>query len=84
MQLPDMSNFIPFLLSAGMKQPHWNLQRVIEALLIGAITGGIAMWGTQQVIATQMQALEKQVIEVKTELREIRSDIYRPVIGRDK
>lgn len=76
--LDKLSEIIPFMLAAGAPQPHFSFQRIIEAIIIGAVTAGIAVYSTQQVITAKLDMLQTQISEVKAEVKVIRGDIYRP------
>jgi hypothetical protein len=80
MDLKDPTSWIPFMLTAGGQSTHLNIQRIFEAVLIAAVAGGVATWGTQQVLVYRIGSLEQSVLEVKREVGEIRRDIYRPAV----
>ena len=62
--------------------PHFSVVRIIEALVIGAIATGGAMWGTQAVIGEKLNNLASRQAEfqdeMRYEIRRIRDDFYSP------
>ena len=85
MQMPDPSNWFPFILAAGAQQPRVNIQRVIESLVIAAVTSGILIYAMQQVLIERVDQIDKRVSEdiseLKAEIRMMRRDVYRPRSG---
>jgi hypothetical protein len=61
---------IPFLLTAG-KQPHWNLQRVLEGLLIAGITAWGTMYGVQKQLEVEIANIRVSMAEQKADTREM-------------
>lgn len=75
-------NFIPFTLAEGQAQPKMNIQRIIEALLIAAITAGVAMYASMQVLDTRLQNMQNDVQRLEQSVKEMQRDLYRPVRDR--
>lgn len=50
----------------------------IGGLLLAAVVGGLSAWATQQVMSEQLTALSRQLDEVRTDLRQMRQDLYAP------
>ena len=78
MQDSAVHNWIPFTLSEGQAQPKMNIQRLIEALLIAAITGGIAMFATVQVLDTRLQNMQRDMQRLEQSVNRINNDFYQP------
>lgn len=77
----DPWNWFPFLLAVGT-EPHFNLQRILEALVIAGVTGAIVMWGTQQVLEERISSLQRDVQSIQTDVQQLRRDVYVPRGGR--
>lgn len=45
--------WMPFILATG-QQIHLSLARILEALIIALVTGGIALWGANLVLETKI------------------------------
>lgn len=87
------ADYIPFMMT-DEKIDNWIggkviMKRVIEALLIAAVTGGIVLYGTQQQIKENIQSVKAQLTlqisevkididDVKKNQREFRRDLYVP------
>lgn len=69
--IDSISKFIPFALVTG-RTPHWNVQRIIEGLLIAGITGAITLYGVQK---TQ----EVQIMSIREDLYRMRSDMQQRI-----
>ncbi len=72
--------WLPFFLTAGQSQSKMNVARIIEALIIAAITAGIVLYGTVQVIGAEMKAMQKDIQRVERSVGEIKRDFYKPAI----
>lgn len=57
------------------------LTQVFGTLLVAAIVGGIAVWGTTQLLEDRLRAVSADIERLRTELHEIRRDFYRPRYG---
>ena len=57
-----MQHSLPFFLATGQTQ-KLSLQRIVEAVIIGAIAGGVSVYGITQVILVRVDALEKRYEE---------------------
>jgi hypothetical protein len=67
---PDWLNrFVPFALIAG-KQPHWNLQRILEGLIIAGITGMITMYGVQKTQEVQMSSIREELYRMRSDMQQ--------------
>lgn len=75
------SSWIPFTLQAGQEQPKMNIQRIIEALLIAAITGGVAMYATVQVLDTRLENMQRDVQRLEQSVNRMQDDFYKPANG---
>jgi len=87
---PNFWSWVPFVLASGqIPQPDWNLSRIIEAVIIGLVSAGLSMFVAISIIQTQLtyisDELKEQKIEhaaqmndLKTEIKDIRRDIYVP------
>lgn len=78
MSFPPPDHWIPFLLSAGVGQPKWNVQRFLEAVIIAAFTGAVTVYATQEKLSVEILHLSQAVNELRSEIKEIRSDVYAP------
>jgi len=61
-----------FLLIDG--KPKFNTTRIVEAIVIAAIVGGIASYTTLNVISWRLETLERKVDKIY-------QDIYKPFMG---
>lgn len=70
-------SMLPFMASAvagaGAKL---SFPRIIEAIIIAAISGGLTMWVTVSVINTELTHLKTSVNELKADIKELRRDVY--------
>ena len=87
----NWQHFAPFMLSAGTNM-HFNIVRIIEGLLIAAVTAFAVMYGTQRYMEGQMEAMKSTMDDfraevrfniggIKTDIKDMREDLYAP-IGR--
>ena len=51
-------DFIPFVMATG-SQVHLSIARIIEALIIAAVTGGVVLYGANQVLGTKLEEFTK-------------------------
>ena len=65
-----LSHIAPFVLAAGAKQPQWNIQRILESLIIAAITAGVTMYGVVQSMRVEISQLHTDIQRVETQARE--------------
>lgn len=77
--LEDLEKFVPFICAAGSQQPHWNIQRIVEAVIIAAIAGGMSVWATQQVLTERISGMERSLTKVEKKVDQMQRDLYRPV-----
>lgn len=70
--LDKIESFVPFLLSVNGKTSI-NIDRVIEAIIIGVLAGFIGAYITVAKMEVRMEKLEKQVDKIYV-------DIYKPHI----
>lgn len=82
--LHDFLQYIPFIGLALQDATNNTHQPIVIRLIEAAIIGGIVMYGTQQVMAERMDGFEDRLIEVKQDIKQIRSDIYTPYTGQNK
>lgn len=47
--------WIPFILAAG-NQIHLSIARIVEALIIAAVTGGIVLYGSTKMLETKIDS----------------------------
>jgi len=66
-----------FLLAKDSGKVELNLSRIIEAVIIAAITGMIVGWS----VRGDMSNMKADIVEVKAQVSKIYSDIYRPSVG---
>jgi uncharacterized membrane protein YidH (DUF202 family) len=83
--MPDkFAHIIPFMAITGVNRSHWHVQRIVEALIIAGIAGGVSVWGTQQYMDAKIGMIEQQLYEVKADIQQMRDDFYVPRFGGDK
>ena len=76
-----LKDFIPFMVGGIVAVPgaKVNINRIIEAIIIAAVTGGIAMYGTAEVLKTQMGNIQARQTEIANDITQslvlIRNDI---------
>jgi hypothetical protein len=71
---------LPFMMSAtnGAKL---SFPRLIEAVIIAAISGGLTMWVTVSVINAELEHLKGSMHELKEDIKELRRDVYNQVLS---
>ena len=81
---PSWLHLIPFMLTTGQSQ-KLSVQRITEAVIIAAITAGVATYAGQQVLTERLSGLRVEVQSVKQSVQEInrkveqlRNDLYVP------
>jgi len=75
--LQGLENLIPFMLATG-QESKLSPQRILEALMIAALTGAISVYATQQVIAVELEGIKKEMSKLEESVNQIRGDIYVP------
>lgn len=68
---------LPFLLVTNGKV-QLNTSRIIEAVLIAVIGGAFAGYLAVQKMDVKMQEMEKQVLEMKQDMKRFYTDFYIP------
>ena len=76
-------NRLPFTLTADQEQPKMNIQRMIEAVIIAAIIGGITMYASVGVISNDIRNLRNDVQRIEQSVNRITDDFYKPVNDKD-
>lgn len=76
-------NRIPFTLAAEQDQPKMNLQRILEAVIIAAIIGGITMYASVGVISNDIKNLRNDMQRIEDSVNGIRKDFYKPVNNKN-
>lgn len=72
---PDWLNqIVPFALATG-KQPSWNLQRILEALVIALLTSYATMYAVQKQMEVDIANIRASIAEIKSEGRDMRNAI---------
>lgn len=72
---PDwLNHIVPFALATG-KQPSWNLQRILEALVIALLTSYATMYAVQKQMETDIANIRASIAEIKSEGRDMRNAI---------
>jgi len=74
----DWMQWIPFVLSAGENGPKLSLTRIIESIVIAVVCGGVAVYAAQQVIESRLDGIEKQQSMLRSDIHELRRDLYIP------
>jgi len=74
--MTDWKTFVPFVLATG-QHPPLNMTRVIESLIIAAVTGAITMWGVQQQVQVEINALKVQNVRIEAALAELQNGVHR-------
>ena len=52
--------------------------QLIGGLILAAVVGLMSSWATQRVMAEQLQTLSRQLDELRSDMRQMRQDIYAP------
>lgn len=64
--------YIPFItMTMGGKNPHLNFSRIVEAVIIAIVAGGLSAYITVQKIDLKLSYLEQKVDKIY-------SDVYKP------
>lgn len=67
---------LPFMLmTQDAHAGRFNMQRILEAILIAAATAGITMWGTQQVIETKLDNLTQKVEQNRAQIEKTNDNL---------
>lgn len=74
--MTDWKTLIPFVLATG-QHPPLNMTRVIESLIIAAVTGAVTMWGVQQQVQTEIAQLKAQNARIEVALDELQKGVHR-------
>lgn len=72
---------LPFMMSATSGATKLSFPRLIEAIVIAAISGGLTMWVTVSVINTELKHVKGSVEELKADIKELRRDVYNQVLS---
>ena len=79
--LSEHPNWLPFFLvarrasdSGSLPEVRLNTAKLIEALLIAGITGGVVMYGVQMKLDAQMADLRSQIAMLQTRIAEQRAE----------
>lgn len=84
----DALKMVPFMLSAGATQPKFSIQRVLEALIIAAITAMATSYLTVQRLEGRQSELQRQFDdEVKRrdlEVSSVKSEVKENRVARDQ
>ena len=65
-----LSNMAPFVLAAGAKQQPWNVQRILESLITGAIAAAITLFGVVQAMRAEIAQLHSDIQRIEVQARE--------------
>lgn len=64
----------PFFIGmAGSVAPKVNTTRVVEALVIAAVTAAVTTWGNTRAMEADMLALKANQAEIQQDIRELRA-----------
>jgi hypothetical protein len=66
---------LPFMaaVSGGAKL---SFPRLVEAIIIAAVSGGVTMWVTVSVINTELTHVKDSIQELKADIKELRGMVY--------
>lgn len=70
---------IPFTLTSEQDQPKMNIQRIVEAVIIATIIGGITMYASVGVISNDIKNLRSDMQRMEKSVNRITDDFYKPV-----
>lgn len=71
----------PFFLGVQSQGEHkLNVTRIIEALIIAAVAGGVSMYASQAVMTAEMETVKAAVERIENNQKEMRRDLYRPAV----
>ncbi len=79
MHLGDPSNWLPFFLTAGSSR--LNVQRIIEAVIIAGISGGVTMYGAQKMLVTRLENMDRNIMRLEKRQERMFNDLYRPRVS---
>ena len=71
---------VPFMISAGQKPPNMNTPRILEQIIAAAIIGAIVLYGTVQMLGSDIKALQKDIQRIERNQNKLYSDFYQPAI----
>ena len=73
---------IPFILTSEQDQPKMNIQRIVEAVIIATIIGGITMYASVGVISNDIKNLRSDMQRMEKSVNRITDDFYKPVSNK--
>lgn len=83
MKLDRIIEFIPFVLATGTPA-HLRTQRIIEAVIIAALSGGASAYVSVAVMQADLKALSAKLTRIETTIDKMQGDLYIPrTYGKD-
>lgn len=78
-------DYMPFVYHRTQEQDYRvDVKSLIQATIIAIGTGLIAMYGTQQTLAVQLESIEEDVRQIKNTQERFRDDFYSPHWSKSK
>lgn len=75
-------DYIPFVAMASGR-PKLNVSKILESLIIGAIIALVMSYVALQVLEVKLDNITADIAELKSDVKQIRGDLYRPVHEKD-
>lgn len=80
----NLLHFIPFLLSTSQASASkLNVQRIVEALIIAAITGGVALYAGSAVLESRLNALERNIEKLDGKMDRLQIQVYQSHLSKN-
>lgn len=74
MNLPPLDHILPFFMAVD-RRTQFSLSRSLEALIVAAVTGGVAVYGVTTKMSVDMDYVKQSQIETKQTLGELQARI---------
>lgn len=73
--MPDRFAFLPFMLATTIPGAKVNVARIVEALVIAALTGAVSVYGVTKVLETKIVSLEQRLTAVEIDQKALKTEI---------
>lgn len=74
MNLPSLDHILPFFMAVD-RRTQFSLSRSLEALIVAAVTGGVAVYGVTTRISVDMDYVKQSQVDTKQTLGELQARI---------
>ena len=74
MNLPPLDQILPFFMAVD-RRSRFSLSRSLEALVVAAVTGGVAVYGVTTKMGVDMDYVKQSQVETKHTLNDLQERI---------